>query len=269
MIFFSKDSIELAIETEFETHQDEFRDGFENLGSLSNVYKTLSSDASSHFINGQAGNDLIRLMGTGSDMIHSGSGSDGIVSGNGKDTVYAGSGDDSVVAGKGMDLVYGGSGNDTLSGGAGRDVIFGGSGLDVLRGDEGSDTLYGGLGNDVLVGGANADTLYGGSGADHFVFEKASDLGLAKTDLIADFSRLDGDRIDLSGIDANRMVFGDQAFVWRDGPHGRAGSIWLGDAVDGKQTVYINLDGGKADIAIEVAFDDAAMTTLTASDFIL
>ncbi|MEM6812137.1 MAG: PA14 domain-containing protein, partial [Pseudomonadota bacterium] len=55
-----------------------------------------------------------------------------------------------------------------------------------------------GEGDDSISGGAGLDTLYGGGGADNFIFEAAS--AFAETDVIMDFSSIDGDSIDISDI---------------------------------------------------------------------
>jgi Ca2+-binding RTX toxin-like protein len=73
--------------------------------------------------------------------------------------------------------------------------------------------LAGRSGNDVLRGGAGADRLQGDSGADRFDFDTISDSGLGRAaDLILDFAHAQGDRIDLSDIDAIAGVAGNQAF---------------------------------------------------------
>ncbi len=120
-------------------------------------------------------------------------------------------GDDLIQAGGGNDLVSGGEGADTLVGGSGNDTLQGDAGSDKLIGDIGSDSLAGGLGSDTLEGGAGADTLSGGAGADTFVF-RAADVG--STDRILDFSRVDGDKVNLRSIDANVNAAGDQNFVF-------------------------------------------------------
>jgi hypothetical protein len=58
------------------------------------------------------------------------------------------------------------------------------------------ETLAGGRGNDTLVGLGGADTLSGGSGADHFKYVAVTDGG-GTGDHILDFSRAEGDSIDL------------------------------------------------------------------------
>ncbi|MFK3719197.1 immunoglobulin-like domain-containing protein, partial [Pseudomonas fulva] len=87
-------------------------------------------------------------------------------------------------------------GNDILSGGNGNDILFGQGGNDILDGGKGNDILLGGSGNDTLIGGPGNDILIGGSGADTFVW-KAGDYG---NDVIKDFNRTEGDRIDLKDL---------------------------------------------------------------------
>ncbi|HEY3049928.1 MAG TPA: M10 family metallopeptidase C-terminal domain-containing protein, partial [Polaromonas sp.] len=93
---------------------------------------------------------------------------------------------------------------------------FIGSGNDLnnfIAGGAGADTLNGGGGIDSLIGGAGADSLTGGIGADTFVLTALGDSGVgALRDIITDF--ISGtDRIDFSGIDANTLVAGNQAFT--------------------------------------------------------
>ncbi|RYG86145.1 MAG: hypothetical protein EON58_22065, partial [Alphaproteobacteria bacterium] len=95
---------------------------------------------------------------------------------------------------------------DVLGGGADDDTIYGRAGRDKLTGEDGDD---------VLIGGANGlDILWGGSGADLFVYNSIKDALWkdGKFDIIKDFSQLDGDRIDLSAVDANPGKSGHQAF---------------------------------------------------------
>ncbi|WP_075291662.1 M10 family metallopeptidase C-terminal domain-containing protein [Pararhizobium arenae] len=95
------------------------------------------------------------------------------------------------------------------------DKLFGGTANDVLEGGKGNDILMGNAGHDTLYGGAGADDLYGGAGQDVFVFKAASDLGTTanNSDTIFDFNSKD-DRINLSAIDANSKLAGNQAFAF-------------------------------------------------------
>ena len=116
--------------------------------------------------------------------------------------------EDELIGENGTNNLLGLGGNDMLTGGSGADILDGGDGNDTLAGDRGNDTLDGGDGNDTLVGGQGDDQLLGGDGSDTFVSEKSPGI-----DTIIDF--LHGtDIIDLSVIDANHSVTGDQAFVF-------------------------------------------------------
>ena len=67
------------------------------------------------------------------------------------------------------------------------------------------------------MGDAGADTLYGGTGPDQFEFFSVGNSGppgSGSTDTIGDFSAAEGDWIELSGMDANSNVAGDQAFTF-------------------------------------------------------
>ncbi|MCW1381577.1 hypothetical protein OLX02_01950 [Novosphingobium sp. KCTC 2891] len=112
----------------------------------------------------------------------------------------------------------------------------------------------------MLSGGVGADSLNGGSGAD-----------FRTMDMIRDFNRIDGDRIDLSVLDANRGVTGDQAFSF-------IGNAAFGTGTPGQirvvstpfASVYqiqINSDNdAQADYAIMVV---SLSGSLQAGDFVL
>ena len=89
----------------------------------------------------------------------------------------------------------------------------------VITGTDANNTIYGNGSNDTITGGQGHDILYGGAGSDRFVFENAATIGW---DTIKDFS---GDKIDVSQIDANTKVAGNQAFTF-------VGSTWLANAGD-------------------------------------
>jgi Ca2+-binding RTX toxin-like protein len=99
-----------------------------------------------------------------------------------------------------------------VQGGAGADLIVGGGGNDYLIGNGGNDQLFGKGGDDYLVGGAGQDQLRGGFGFDVFRFLAASDSTVAAPDTILDFQYME--KIDLSAIDANSLLEGDQAFTF-------------------------------------------------------
>ena len=99
------------------------------------------------------------------------------------------------AGGDGNDNVWGGSDDEYLDGGAGADDVHGSGGDDILKGGEGNDKLAGGDGDDVLIGGTGNDRLHGGSGQDIFVYAPGHG-----NDLLYDYHRNDGDRIDVSAF---------------------------------------------------------------------
>ncbi|HEU0099279.1 MAG TPA: cadherin domain-containing protein [Allosphingosinicella sp.] len=94
------------------------------------------------------------------------------------------------------------------------DTVYGRDGHDTIQGMAGDDDLYGEAGNDVLIGGAGADKLTGGLGKDTFTYDQVSDSTASSRDQILDFSRVQGDKISLSGIDANVNLTSNQAFTF-------------------------------------------------------
>jgi Ca2+-binding RTX toxin-like protein len=164
-------------------------------------------------------------------------------------------------------LVGNGAGN-LLSGKDGDDALYGAGGDDGLLGGNGKDRLDGGAGDDTLVGGWARDVLLGGAGSDRFVCEKLdhSRPGAAR-DAILDFSRDEGDRIDLSRIDAGAKASGNQAFSFIGaGPFtGKAGQLHF-VAAQGGVVVEADVNGDRvADLQIEVH----GVGGMVAADFVL
>jgi Ca2+-binding RTX toxin-like protein len=114
----------------------------------------------------------------------------------------------------GNDTLDGRGGPDTLYGGSGNDHMLGGGSNDVLDGGSGADNLSGGDGPDILNGGTGVDRLTGGSGADTFRWKSTADAGttFVTADFVSDFERSEGDLLDLSIIDADATVVGNQSF---------------------------------------------------------
>jgi hypothetical protein len=140
-----------------------------------------------------------------------------------------------------------------IASGAANDALAGGQQNDSILGGAGNDQLYGLGGNDYLVGGLGADTLRGGTGNDLFVYQSTADSTSAATDHIIDFENTH-DLIDLSGIDANLGLGGDQAFsfIGSNAFNHVAGELRafnVGDA----WTIEGDVDGdGNADLVIHV-----------------
>jgi Ca2+-binding RTX toxin-like protein len=143
-----------------------------------------------------------------------------------------------------------------------------GNGLgDVLYGFDGDDTLVGKGGNDVLVGGKGRDSLNGGKGADRFGYWSTEDSGttLATRDTIFGFNHAEGDRIDLSRIDANENTTRNDKFRLVDAFTGKAGELTIREGGAG-WVVSGDTDGKDgADFTILVKTD----VPLVSGDFIL
>lgn len=219
-------------------------------------------------ISGQAGKD--QLFGdNGDDRARGGSGNDDLFGGSGDDTLDGESGKDRLGGQSGNDTLNGGQGNDALDGGAGQDHLAGGGGKDVLRGGDGDDILDGGAGDDRLISGRGADDLTGDAGADRFVLVALTDSSNeAGVDLITDFSIAEGDRIDLSAIDAKSRAPGNNAFVFIGAAEfsNRRGELRIDLRDTASTTILGDVDGdGREDLSLTLSGN----FVLTASEFVL
>jgi Ca2+-binding RTX toxin-like protein len=103
--------------------------------------------------------------------------------------------------------------NATIATGLG---LVGNGFVQTITGSAGNDSLFGGGGGDVLIGNGGTDNLTGGLGADRFRFLLPGDSPVgAGRDSVIGFVAAEGDRIDLSAIDANTLLAGDQGFIFR------------------------------------------------------
>jgi hypothetical protein len=158
------------------------------------------------------------------------------------------------------------AGNDALTGTANKDKLLGLAGNDTLDGASGDDVLNGDVGNDVLIGGAGKDKLTGGAGADTFKFASANESTFWSMDTITDFKKSQGDKIDLSAIDSNANVAGNQAFSLVEKAFSTTdatGQLYF----DAK--THILYGSTDADSAPEFAITLSGVSTLVAADFVL
>ncbi|WP_167737306.1 M10 family metallopeptidase C-terminal domain-containing protein [Sphingomonas parva] len=146
------------------------------------------------------------------------------------------------------------------------DVLAGTALADVLFGYGGDDSINGGGGNDRLIGGGGADSMSGGSGADRFVYEAASDSGVAASDVITDF-RSRSDQIDLGALDANISTAADDAFAFigKSAFSGSAGELRYQSGTYGT-LIQADLDGD-AVADLQIRLDDRM--SLVVADFVL
>ena len=203
------------------------------------------------------------------------SGNDQITGNDSKDTLRGFAGSDLLIGGMGNDTLIGDAGADRLAGGKGLDNLFGGSGNDRLYGERGNDVLVGGAGNDLIVGGLGSDTMSGGTGADTFRFRSLNDIAGNDVDRITDFSHAQHDQIDLTLIDANSTIDGDQAFTFIDSTSTPyldkppAGSLIVESGKgegEGNYIVSLSVSGFGDQISFLVHTTDGV---LTADDFVL
>lgn len=251
------------------------------------------------FVDAEAGNDIIfgdlgdddLFGGDDDDMIYGGDGDDRIFGQNGNDLLDGGDDDDTIFGGNGNDLFlaslndgddtyYGGdisgdSGNDTLdmgflTSGAVVDLGTGVGGRgSAVSGQSGTDVLFGienvttGSGDDTITMSNAVNIVDGGQGEDIFIFGSAA---AANGDTIRGFEA--GDKIDLSGIDANNATSGNDTFTLESGQTTTApGQIVVTHEtrVDGEYTVISGDTAGTN--APEFRISIAGNHALTASDF--
>jgi Ca2+-binding RTX toxin-like protein len=224
------------------------------------------------------------------------------------DALIGSAADNRIEGGDGIDWLVGGGGNDTFVQGvdASVDQIFGGSagadsgidtidyglasqsvivqlsgyattndpahtllatfsGVEAAIGSSFADALIGNSQANSLIGGAGADWLVGQGGADTFVYRAVSEGG----DTINGFSRTDIDHIDLSAIDANPVMAGDQAFTFSTVRTPNVAGQIVAQASPAGATllnVYLNADN-VVDMTIQVIHDPGLV--MNASDFVL
>lgn len=255
-------------------------------------------------LTGFAGNDAL-LGGNGDDWLDGHVGVDQMYGDDGDDIYYVDNLGDLAIEGTkdaigGVDLVFAyvaynlgfgvenltiigggavnGHGNElgnTIQGASGQNELYGYAGNDNLYGNAGNDVLAGGDGRDRLAGGAGSELLFGGRGDDVFDFDRASDSPSGGRDVCrsdgtaAAFQRAGvsgGDRIDLSGIDANLGVGGNQAFKFGGAGIGKVSFVNSGT----DSLLRCNVDADKA-FEFELLIEDGGVlaSTYKALDLIL
>jgi Ca2+-binding RTX toxin-like protein len=209
---------------------------------------TVIGDGGADVVRADEGDDFVSAGG-GNDMVFGGEGNDDLFGGDGNDMLYGDAGSDRIFGDAGNDMINAGAGNDTAYGGSGNDLFVAGvnDGDDIYYGDadidtldmssitanltvdigsgfmgqgsasssqSGHDTLWGfenvvtGSGNDTITANSSVNIIEGGAGNDTFRFMSEA---AANGDTITSFQA--GDKIDLSGTDANNGVAGNQAFT--------------------------------------------------------
>ena len=151
-------------------------------------------------------------------------------------------------------------------------VLMGGAAINGT-GNAAANTIIGNGAANVIIGGGGGDTLTGGAGADVFKFLALSDSPSAVAgDHITDFHGVkgkgaQGDKIDLSALDANTNTLADDAFTWVNKFNGQAGQAYASyNGKAGTTDVYLDTNGDK--VADAVIHLDGHLN-LSSADFIL
>lgn len=225
-------------------------------------YSTTFTDNDS--LDGGSGNDLLR-GDFGNDVLQGGTGADTMEGGTGNDTFHVDNTGDVVteLGSGGTDTVYSSLASYALAANVEIGRIAVGTAAN-LTGNGSANTLVGGAGANTLAGAMGADTLAGGGGNDRFVLRSAAESGITSStrDVIQDFRP--GDKIVLSGIDANTATATNDAFSGTlVTSFTRAGQLRF-DATTG--ILYGNTD---ADTAAEFSIQLTGVGSLSTTDFVL
>lgn len=197
-------------------------------------------------------------------LIEAGRGNDTVMTSSGNDTVRGGDGNDTIDGGAGNNALYGDAGNDTITASSGSNRLYGGTGNDKLTDGTDDDRMDGGAGNDVILSSFGYDTMTGGEGFDTFMFDRYSQYCAKAT--IVDFHRA-RDLIDLSRIDADTEVSGNQAFVFDATGSGDVGTVRA--EFVGNTTVVTTVAGIHGSYIDDMQIILNGRHNLTAADFIL
>ncbi len=231
----------------------------ENLAATNAAGHTFTGNALNNAITGGGGADTI-TGGAGGDTLDGGAGIDRLAGGTGNDHFIVTTGDVVVeLANQGTDTVEATIGSfvlganledlvlsGTATGGTGNtlgNTIIGNDLANLLNGAAGNDTIGGGDGVDTLIGGIGQDNLAGGGANDRFRFTTLADSTVAAPDVVLDFNQVtEFDRIELTLIDANPNLAGNQAFIYR-------GAAFTGAAGDLRVvTIGVDLYSAEGDV---------------------
>lgn len=180
---------------------------FENT-RFQDFFASMTGGSADHdHLNGtQAGNVL--FAGGSNDTVAGMAGNDTLSGGTGDDKVWGGSGNDLLQGNAGADLLVGGFGADRMDGGTGNDTVLSRSDAgEMIAAQDGTTQIFAA---ETAAFTARNDTLTGGRGADTFRFEG---LVNAKDEIVAKHINTDG-TIDWHGVTGENNAVHDH---WVDG----------------------------------------------------
>ncbi|GEM_PF-1544604 len=260
----------------------------------------LTGTSAGETILGHGSADMI-FAGGGQDNILAGDGDDMVFGDGGNDRIFGEGGDDYLNAGAGNDVVFGGAGADRFvaEAGDGDDTYYG----DLVAAEAGNDTLdmsailadvavdlgsglmnHGsaysaatghdqlwsienvitGSGNDVITAGTSVNVMDGGDGNDVFRF---TSVEAADGDVIASFQP--GDKVDVSGIDANGSANGNQAFTIVSAGFSGPGQLMITEETRDSEVFTVITGNVEGNDDAEFSISIRGSHHLTATDFTL
>jgi Ca2+-binding RTX toxin-like protein len=256
-------------------------DGFDRMNTTFSW--TLASDQ--EFLNLYGANNVSGTGNSGSNLIYGNDGANTLSGAAGNDVIDGYFGNDRIDGGTGYDTAayyFEGAVNVSLAiagaqntGSAGFDTLIGienldgGAFADRLTGNAGGNVLYGGGGNDTLTGGGGRDLLTGAGGLDRMKLNALSDSGttFAQRDVLNTFAH--GDKVDLTAIDANSRVAGNQAFTFVTNFTHVAGQLQWDKTAPTGYLVSGDVNGdGVADFSLQI-YAAPGFGTIHSWDFIL
>ncbi|WP_449221394.1 CAP domain-containing protein [Tistrella mobilis] len=221
----------------------------------SNFSDSIAGDTAANTLHGYGGNDILRGRG-GADVLDGGTGTDTATWYDSPAAVII-----DLASGRG----YGGDaeGDRLIS----IENVNGSHYSDLIAGNDNANLIQGFGGNDMIRGRGGADILHGGMGADRFIYASISDSTGTMLDRILDFDHSQGDRIDVSLIDARPDLAGDQAFSFIGSTAFTGSGGQIRQVISSGETlVQFDTDGdGSSDMVIRLTGN----LSLAASDFIL
>jgi Ca2+-binding RTX toxin-like protein len=270
---------------------------------------TLTGGAGNDSLYGGDGNDSL-TGGTGNDSLYGGNGNDILNGNTGIDRTFGGNGNDRIIDDDAVnfDIHDGGAGIDTIDyspvtfgaglvtinlatsltsvtsgntetilnfenveGSQGSETIIGSAASNLLDGNSGNDTINGASGNDTLIGGLGTDRMTDGLGNDIYRYFSVteSNPGVGIRDILTDFTQVSDD-IDLSPIDSNLSIAGNQAFdfigmaAFNGGGNGQVRYFQAG----GNTIIQVDRQGD-GNIIAEMEIQLTGLIPLAATDFFL
>ena len=203
------------------------------------VEDTLTGDGKANELRGERGDDVLEGRG----------GADHLDGGEGNDTASYAHSPGGVTVNLETGTASGGDAQVTVAGVTSYDKL---TSIENLEGSDHADTLTGDANDNKLEGGGGADTLTGGGGADTFVFGEESIFKNTETptreqleaaaDTVTDFTRSQGDKLDLRGVAASQGL--DNLHFDTEPARNRQfqGRVWY-EKEDGDTHVLVDVDG--------------------------